>query len=386
MYDKRIEIAPSILSASFASVLNALRDAEEAGAEYLHLDVMDGVFVPQITFGSKFIKDIRPYSDLLFDAHLMIVNPENHIDDFIDAGCNMITIHQESTVHLHRVLSHIKERGIRCGISIVPSTPVSAITPLLDMVDLVLVMTVNPGWAGQKLIPGCINKIVELKELREQGASKPIPKWLELDAENLTGKIAAMPQRDDIDLTIEEHLIVEFYSNAGTCNGEFQMIAVIQSVENASVSVGGSPVSSIEKGMLVYFGVEKGDDESILDKFLEKMMKLRIFKDENEKMNLSLMDIGGSALVVSQFTLYADCKKGNRPSFIAAGKPPVSEPLYEAFVHELIALGVEKVATGRFGADMQVYIQNDGPVTIILDTDEISPKRVAVRKLEKEGR
>lgn len=167
MYDKRIEIAPSILSASFASVLNALRDAEEAGAEYLHLDVMDGVFVPQITFGSKFIKDIRPHSDLLFDAHLMIVNPENHIDDFIDAGCNMITIHQESTVHLHRVLSHIKERGVKCGISIVPSTPVSVITPLLDMVDLVLVMTVNPGWAGQKLIPGCINKIVELKELRE---------------------------------------------------------------------------------------------------------------------------------------------------------------------------------------------------------------------------
>ena len=122
------------------------------------------------------------------------------------------------------------------------------------------------------------------------------------------------------------------------------MRAVVQRVAASRVEIGGVTVGEIGQGLMI------------------------------------LLDIGGEALVVSQFTLYADCKKGNRPSFIAAGRPEISEPLYESFVHELIALGVEKVATGQFGADMQVYIQNDGPVTIVLDTDEIMPKRVTVRK------
>lgn len=164
------------------------------------------------------------------------------------------------------------------------------------------------------------------------------------------------------------------------------MRAVVQRVAASRVEIAGETVGEIGQGLMILLGVAETDTEEEMRFLAKKIVNLRIFTDENEKMNLSLMDIGGSALVVSQFTLYADCKKGNRPSFIAAGKPPVSEPLYEAFVHELIALGVEKVATGRFGADMQVYIQNDGPVTIVLDTDEISPKRVAVRKLEKEGR
>ena len=164
------------------------------------------------------------------------------------------------------------------------------------------------------------------------------------------------------------------------------MRAVVTRVKSASVTIAGETVGRIGKGFLVLLGVSTDDAEAQAVKVADRICGLRVFEDEAGKMNVNPADAGAELLIVSQFTLYADCKKGNRPSFIAAGKPPVSEPLYEAFVHELIALGVEKVATGRFGADMQVYIQNDGPVTIVLDTDEISPKRVAVRKLEKEGR
>ena len=131
------------------------------------------------------------------------------------------------------------------------------------------------------------------------------------------------------------------------------MIAVIQSVENASVSVDGSPVSSIEKGMLVYFGVEKGDDESVLDKFLEKMMKLRIFKDENGKMNLSLSQAGGDVMMISQFTLAGDIYKGNRPGFDNAAAPADARRIYEKAVSMLRDKGYT-VATGMFGEHMKV--------------------------------
>ena len=147
------------------------------------------------------------------------------------------------------------------------------------------------------------------------------------------------------------------------------MKLVIQRVSHASVAIEGQTVGAIGKGLLVLIGVGQEDTRETADKYVRKLLNLRIFEDEAGKTNLSLRDVGGQLLLVSQFTLYADCRKGNRPSFIAAGKPPVSEPLYEAFVHELIALGVEKVATGQFGADMQVFSQNDGPVTILLDTD-----------------
>ena len=147
---------------------DAVDQVEVSGAGIVHFDIMDGVFVPQITFGPKLVKDIRPHSSLVFDAHLMIVNPETQIDAFVDAGCDYITIHQESTVPLHRALTKIKERGVRCGISIVPSTPVASIVPLLDMVDLVLVMTVNPGFGGQKLIQSCLDKIVQLDGIRKE--------------------------------------------------------------------------------------------------------------------------------------------------------------------------------------------------------------------------
>ena len=153
------------------------------------------------------------------------------------------------------------------------------------------------------------------------------------------------------------------------------MRAMIQRVAAARVEIGQEIVGEIGPGLMVLLGVSEGDTQAEVQFLARKLVNLRIFTDENDKMNLSLMDIDGQALVVSQFTLYGNCKKGNRPSFIAAGRPDLSQPLYEDFVHELIALGVSKVATGQFGADMQVFIQNDGPVTLLLDTDEIMPKK-----------
>ncbi len=155
------------------------------------------------------------------------------------------------------------------------------------------------------------------------------------------------------------------------------MRAIVQRVAAARVEIGQETVGEIGQGLMILLGVSETDTIAEVKFLAKKLVNLRIFTDENDKMNLSLADIDGEALVVSQFTLYGNCKKGNRPSFIAAGRPEISEPLYEDFVHELIALGVREVATGRFGADMQVYIQNDGPVTLMLDTDEIMPARAA---------
>lgn len=145
---------------------------------------------------------------------------------------------------------------------------------------------------------------------------------------------------------------------------------VIQVVSEASVSVDGITKGSIEKGFLVLVGVGQGDDERIAYKMVSKMLGLRIFPDENGKTNLSLADVGGELLVISQFTLYADCRKGNRPSFIRAGVPDEAERLYE-YVVSKCREGVEKVETGVFGAEMKVSLVNEGPFTIILDSDEI---------------
>ncbi len=149
------------------------------------------------------------------------------------------------------------------------------------------------------------------------------------------------------------------------------MKAVIQRVKNSGVEIDGKTVSEISQGFMILLGVVEGDTEADADKFIKKVPVLRVFEDENGKMNLSCLDIGGEILVVSQFTLCADCSHGRRPSFTASAPPDKAERLYEYFVKELKASGIKKVLTGEFGADMKVSLINDGPVTIILDSKEL---------------
>lgn len=160
-----IKLAPSILSADFARLLEDVKKVEKAGCEYLHIDVMDGHFVPNITLGPGIVKSLRKDVNMVFDAHLMIENPDKYIKDFVDAGCDMIVVHQEACTHLHRTIQNIKSYNVKAGVALNPGTPIETIKHVLSDVDMVLIMTVNPGFGGQSFIESMIEKIEELKIL-----------------------------------------------------------------------------------------------------------------------------------------------------------------------------------------------------------------------------
>ena len=163
--EKKIIIAPSLLAADFSILKEEITNIENAGAEYLHLDVMDGNFVPNISFGPVVIKSLRAHSNLIFDVHLMIENPDKYVADFVDAGADIICVHVESTKHLNRTIQLIKSYKKKVGVALNPSTSLDTIKYDLDNIDMVLIMTVNPGFGGQKFIPQMLQKIKELREI-----------------------------------------------------------------------------------------------------------------------------------------------------------------------------------------------------------------------------
>lgn len=160
-----IKLAPSILSADFARLLEDVKKVEKAGCEYLHIDVMDGHFVPNITLGPAIVKSLRKDVNMVFDTHLMIENPDDYIKDFVDAGSDLIVVHAEACRHLHRTIQNIKSYNVKAGVALNPATSIESIKHIIEDVDMVLIMTVNPGFGGQSFIESMLEKIKELKQL-----------------------------------------------------------------------------------------------------------------------------------------------------------------------------------------------------------------------------
>ena len=187
---KRVKIAPSILSADFSRLGEQVDEVTKAGADYIHVDVMDGHFVPNITIGAPVVASLRSWTDLPLDVHLMIERPELHVSQFAEAGADIITVHVEACQHLHRLVETVKGLGIKAGVSLNPSTPLCSLDEILPLLDLVLVMTVSPGFGGQTFIEEMVGKIVRLRKILD---SRRIAAELEVDGgitENIAPKIA----------------------------------------------------------------------------------------------------------------------------------------------------------------------------------------------------
>ncbi len=192
----RIKLAPSILSADFARLGEQVRAAEEAGADYIHVDIMDGHFVPNLTMGPGVVGAVRRVTSLPLDVHLMIESPDSLLSSFVESGASTITVHQEAcNVHLHYLLSKIRDMGVRAGVAVNPSTPIAVLEEVLGLADLVLVMTVNPGFGGQKMIPATIEKVRRLASLMSaQGSRAEIEVDGGITPENAGGLVAAGAQ------------------------------------------------------------------------------------------------------------------------------------------------------------------------------------------------